>query len=181
MRGPFLVLSVMIIFLSCNREDDNIFKDKRDKNSYSYIVKGSDQWMSDNLKYLSAELYGKESWLWKKEGLSYDEACDELGSLPGGLYSFSTACQSCPKEWHIPSMDEWEGLIDQYDSDSDGVSRFRDFNLGFDGHAMEDGVFCLYEGDTFWTSDTVSVNSSYAIAITINDEGEIEYSQKKYS
>ena len=176
MKISVLVILGIIVFSSCKRERANVFSDSRDDLKYTYLEKDSVLWMGENLKYLDNEIYGKEAWLWKSTGSDYREASENLAIQPGVLYSFDAANELCPENWRIASIAEWESLIGSYNNENDGMPHLRDFNLRFDGHVMEEGVFCIYEGDTFWTSDTISATSSWAIALTIDYEGQIQHS-----
>jgi uncharacterized protein (TIGR02145 family) len=75
----------------------NTFKDPRDEMLYNTIKIEDQVWMRENLHYKSSNSY-----------------INPLNSSKkyGRLYTWSAASEVCPNGWHLPSIDEWEVLME---------------------------------------------------------------------
>ncbi|MDR2583334.1 MAG: hypothetical protein LBC75_07635 [Fibromonadaceae bacterium] len=79
--------------------ENHYFTDKRDRKMYRTVKIGEQVWMAQNLAYNA------------KGSKCYDD--DENNGIKyGRLYDWDTAMKSCPDGWHLPSMEEWQTLID---------------------------------------------------------------------
>jgi uncharacterized protein (TIGR02145 family) len=63
------------------------------------VVIGGKRWMAENLNYQTSNL----SWCY--DNSTYN--CDKYGRL----YDWNTAKTACPKGWHLPTLNEWTGLV----------------------------------------------------------------------
>jgi len=76
-----------------------MFTDPRDGKVYKTVKIGNQIWLAQNLNY-------------EAEGsLCYDNDPANAEKY-GRLYDFETAKKACPPGWHLPSIEEWETLVD---------------------------------------------------------------------
>ena len=150
--------------------------DERDGKTYKTIGVKTQMWMAENLDYEfpdTQDYYG-ESYCLNDE----PDSCAKHGRLytwfaanntrkmyaGDGRYAFvELSGKVCPAGWHLPSKDEWEIVINEYNSE-DGN------HLGFDfdckagyrdasGYSFE-GIECYA---ILWSSTRIDKNSAYGI------------------
>jgi uncharacterized protein (TIGR02145 family) len=95
-----------------------------DGNHYRAVRIGRQVWLAENLRTTrfrdgtAVRLVGdKEDWSDFTVGAYSKPARDSLGDRAsyGLLYNFyavSDSCRLCPEGWHVPSAEEWRGLVD---------------------------------------------------------------------
>lgn len=119
--------------------------DLRDNRTYKTVKIGNQVWMAENLNYYpkitdGSSCYNKES--------SY---CATYGRL----YSWEIAQSSCPDDWHIPSVEEFNTLIENIGGSLVAGAKLKAAS-GWDGNGNgsdEYGFSALPAGtfDGFWT------------------------------
>jgi uncharacterized protein (TIGR02145 family) len=113
--------------------------DNRDGLIYKTVKIGNQIWMAENLKY---DAYG--SWCYENSSSN----CLKYGRL----YKWETAKNVCPTDWHLPSKEEFEYLIQNVGSNNSDVykSLIQDGSSGF---TAQFGGFC-YDLVSFDCIDT---------------------------
>jgi len=85
------------------------FCDERDGKKYVYVTIGEQTWMAENLNYVT---YGGKC----GDGLYISNAntptCDTYGRLYEGNVAASRYSDLCPPGWYMPSLTEWETLVE---------------------------------------------------------------------
>lgn len=196
-REPFLTHS----------EEGGIFTDSRDHKSYKMITIDSQTWMAENLSYIPYINNTQEGGIWV-----YDYADTSISSARlsqnfksyGCLYNWETAENACPSGWHLPSITEWDQLINfvkkngHYEDAGLALKSINGWMPGIGGKGTDDygfdalpggiressGSFHYIKGRTrFWVStkrqSLYAGDTNYAIAYNIDHTTTIvaEYSQ----
>ncbi len=78
-------------------EDNSLWTDPRDGQSYPVLKIGEQLWMGRNFNY-------------ETTGSLATENPDQYGRF----YTWEQALAACPKGWHLPSKADWECLIDEF-------------------------------------------------------------------
>ena len=136
----------------------NIF-DVRDHQKYLGVEIGNQVWMAENLNYYTPF----RSWYYNDDSISFSK-------LYGRLYDNEVAHGVCPSGWHLPSLSEWNEMIDFLGGDSVAGGKLKAADTAFwvppnlgatnesgftalpGGYIIFDNFFNLGEEAIFWTS-----------------------------
>jgi hypothetical protein len=107
-RQNIFILHLLIagLFLSsCKKDSCKIsfsnsveygsFTDERDGKTYRTINIGDQVWFAENLQFIGEDPYNNLN-------------C----TVYGQLYSWNETKDACPPGWHLPTVDEWNQLVD---------------------------------------------------------------------
>jgi uncharacterized protein (TIGR02145 family) len=110
---------------------------------YKTTIINNKLWMAENLTLLV-----KESWF-------YDDNAQH-GARYGRLYSWQAALDACPEGWRLPSVDEWQEMIDSLggmDAAYPVLTSPDGFNPVFGGYRTYNGEYMSIDrAADFWTS-----------------------------
>lgn len=94
------------------------FTDARDGYVYKTVRIGDQIWMAENLRYLpSVSVTASETdpsyYVYGYTGIELEVAkANENYKAYGALYNVPAALTACPNGWHLPTLTEWDDLID---------------------------------------------------------------------
>ena len=146
--GDSVRLGDLYFKVSLNQYDE--FVDPRDGEIYKTVKIGDQVVMAENFRYKPEDGYwglkGKDPEVLKNYGYSY---------------MFSTANESAPPGWHVPSMDEWKSLYDYVEGNIEYYGALAvlqkgggtGFNLVQAGTHSILGFTEVGLGDFFWSSE----------------------------
>ena len=99
--------------------DNNLgaFVDKRDNKTYKTTVIGTQTWMAENLRFNT------------KEGCYPPNGNIKNVAKYGYLYAVGSTSNACPTGWHLPSMVEFEILINYLGGDDKIVEEIKSTNF----------------------------------------------------
>jgi len=168
------IFSLIILFIISSSFDsfcqiENLVTDKRDGKAYKIVKIGNQVWMAENLAFNVKD--GSWPLEYKKENeIKY-----------GLLYTWDAAQKSCPAGWHLPTIGEWQILIDYLGekaisngAHADGLGwKHKNNATNSSGFSVLPGGYVDAEGffseqlASFWTSSEKGKESWY-INIDLN-------------
>jgi uncharacterized protein (TIGR02145 family) len=182
---PAAVVFMLFLTAGCGQKQKVLWQegpplvDHRDGQTYKTVYIGGQLWMAENLNYGKAvpDCRQTDNDITEKTWYKNDP---ELGALYGGLYTWDEAMnwggEKCisPEGWRIPSLEDWQALIEYIGVDSaghflkaapddeiswDGVNRYG-FRVIPAGTAYENHFGRQGQWAVFWTS--TEYDSAYA-------------------
>lgn len=101
-KVSLIILAGFFLALGPTEPKMGTFTDNRDGKIYKTVKIGAQTWMAENLAY-------------KPDSGKYWAYNDDTANvqLYGYLYNWKTAKFVCPAGWHLPTMEEWEALINR--------------------------------------------------------------------
>lgn len=127
---------------------------------YPSVTIGNQTWMTVNW-----DTHTPKSWYFDNDSINNRKY--------GRLYYFSNAIAAPPPGWHLPSLDEWQTLINQFGGDDKALTALIEggstgLNLLFAGNKSANisptDIFNFKDTWGFyWTSTTDSDQTAYAI------------------
>ena len=133
-----------------------VFKDERDGYSYPTVIIGSQCWMAENLRYVipgSSEVLIPSGGVASQLDNGFVYTGIDYYNLDGNgrYYSWGSAAGAVPYAWHLPTAEEFETLLLNYngiDLQSDGQT---EFNAQISGQlTISEGIFEYIQNITFY-------------------------------
>ncbi|MFK7947152.1 MAG: FISUMP domain-containing protein [Saprospiraceae bacterium] len=170
------------IAVTGNGENSNTlqFTDSRDGQIYNYVQIGNNYWMAENLNYDSSN------------SMCYDNSNSNCNQY-GRLYNWQDAMKGagfsnnnpsgvqgiCPNGWHLPSYDEWNDLMNEFDDGNSNNFTSEIYNAliengssGFEAKlgGFYSGSWGTFEGlnsrTRFWTTSEFNWGIPYAFFLS---------------
>ncbi|WP_209330897.1 fibrobacter succinogenes major paralogous domain-containing protein [Lunatimonas salinarum] len=175
----YFFLAVLGLVASCSGESDGPtpayqvgnFTDDRDGQEYQYVIIGSQTWMAENLNY--------------ETPLSscYDNDPANCTTY-GRLYDWWDAIDACPEGWHLPTLEEYQVLIDRFggveqagaslkattgwDAPNTGANDLSRFSALPGGSLVQNLFERLGQEGEYWTATPLTTNSAAFVRLHFN-------------
>tara|TARA_B100001057_G_scaffold459456_1_gene509617 strand:- start:1110 stop:6167 length:5058 start_codon:yes stop_codon:yes gene_type:complete len=159
------------------------YKDQRDGYSYPTVSIGEQCWMTENLRYVSpgsSEVQipagGFASQL--DDGFVYTGIDDYDIDGNGRYYTWSSAAEAVPYAWHLPSAEEFDVLLLQYngiDLQVDGITGF-DAQMSGGAETSSGEIVYVFHGNSsfLWSSTELDQDNSFTIQIVSGTDDVIQ-------
>ncbi len=194
--------AIIFVLPSSNHTCGNPFTDVRDNQVYETFFFGTTCWMTENLNYgmhIPSSEYQRDNCI--PEKFCYNEATANCNSF-GGLYQWDelmeysasdTVQGLCPPGWHIPTMADWDELIQIFQDEAHAGTPLKStglsgFNGLLNGFLVNPSVYKYGANDTiltstlFWTSTGSGQGKSLAHGMnTVVEEEDFTTSVSTYS
>jgi len=121
-RNLCVVLIGFFLFSSC-KEDETTKDNMKDAagNVYKTVIIGNQMWMAENLNALYTNKSNNSIFLDDAKGADFWYPDDNPATMPSYrlLYSFAAAKALLPKGWRIPTLHDFEKLLNELRSNYD--------------------------------------------------------------
>jgi uncharacterized protein (TIGR02145 family) len=157
------------------------FIDKRDGKTYQTVLIGNQCWMAENLN-VGERIDGNEN---QQNNDEIEKYCydNNVGNCSqfGGLYQWDELMKYdtnryiqgiCPQGWHLPTIDEWNTLIDSVGGSEVAGTNLKTggssgFNALLAGQRTTGGLFDGLSNETsFWSTDRQEDPFSYLVYLS---------------
>ena len=164
----------------------DVMVDRRDGKNYETVQIGIQVWMAENLAYTALP----SSYCCNDTAL-YCVNSNECNDRFGVYYTWNSAKNACPAEWHLPGKEEFETLLatvggtkeDMYNSLTKGGGSGFDVVLGSGWgstvHGMQDSAIVKRVDAGFWTSTEKNDHTSYSILFSESKHMEMTAEKKE--
>jgi len=183
-KTVWALIALFIPLSNAIAQECTALEDSRDGNMYRSTWIGNQRWMAENLAFNTGDL-----------SCAYNNDSVKVITF-GQLYEWKGAEHACPLGWHLPSLQEWNDMINFLGGDAIAGRKMKDTFMwmhsengtnesGFSGLP---GGYRLSTGDfeghkwaaAYWSSSTEDGESYSAIRLTdTNDKVEVFTSQGK--
>lgn len=158
---PFLYAAIFLLIVAASTSSGTHYQNyKPSASDFPSIKIGNQIWMAKNWDYRTPK-----SWYFDNDSVNNKKY--------GRLYYFSNAMAAAPPGWHLPSLDEWQELINRYGGDGKALPFLLDggasgLNLLMAGNKSANisptDIFNFKdEWGFYWTSTTDGEQTAYAI------------------
>jgi uncharacterized protein (TIGR02145 family) len=204
-----VIVSLLVLLVSCNKNDDSGTVTDADGNKYKTVVVGDHVWMAENLRTTSfqdgtAINLITDNTVWSYSSAAYcwygnDQSTNEDFGVLYNYYAVVDSKNLCPDGWHIPSSEEWATLIDFAGGSSIAGSKLKEngtkhwfapnssensYHFSVLGGGLRDqyGIFDnLGENCFFWTSTAYSTDKAWYIVLYNNTSSALNNYWSKYA
>ncbi|HNX65726.1 MAG TPA: fibrobacter succinogenes major paralogous domain-containing protein [Bacteroidales bacterium] len=192
-----LISCLVVLMISCKKNDDSESVTDADGNKYKTVVIGNQTWMAENLRTTTfqdgtAINLVTDNTAWSYSGAAYcwygnDQTTYEDFGILYNYFAVAGSKNLCPDGWHIPSSDEWTTLIDFAGGSTVAGSKLKESGTGHwftpnssenkyhfsaTGGGMRD-QFGLYdnlgENCFYWTSTAYSIDKGWYTILYYNN------------
>jgi len=116
-----------------NEKISSYFTDSRNSQKYRAVKIDGKTWMAQNLNYQTGT-----SWCLDDDNTN----CEKYGRL----YDWETAKTACPTGWHLPSIEEWNGLESSSGGDATGKTLKSTYGWNDNGNGTDNNGFSALPG-----------------------------------
>ncbi len=137
-------------------ENDNLLE--LGGKNYNTAIVGNTLWMAENLSLLV-----RDSWFYEDNAIH--------GARHGRLYTWQAAMETCPEGWRLPSVNDWEQLIEIAGGENNAFTGLlpggtTGFNALYSGYRSLKGDFLsLDRAADFWSSTEAGESNAWLFYI----------------
>ena len=122
-----IFITFITFSLNSNAQTTREFKDTRDGKSYNTVKIGNQEWMAENLRYKASQ--------------------NGFAASKPDYYTWKEANRVCPNGWHLPSVKEYEQLVnDLGGNDYAGAKLISSYGWEYDNGGNHSGFNATSDG-----------------------------------